>query len=299
MTRTVGTGKCVLAALSVGLLGGLDSLQAQIQVSLTLDRNEYLLYEPIEVKVQITNQSGVPIDTTRMARNEPWLEFLITTPDNEEIGHTDREWSPPRLALLSGQTRTIAFNLTPYYQLRDTGRYRVAALAAQAGRHYSSRTINFAIINGAAIWKQNFMAPPAADDAKRNPRPRLYSLLVHRRHDRNMLYARIQNPEAGRVYCTVPVGDLVNYGEPHARIDKNGDFHIFHQSGTRLYTYTQFSINGKRLKVRMFSNISTNPTMVTDEDGTTEVVGGEEIFLDEKMRETVIPTPLLAEPPNE
>lgn len=283
--------------LLLWLTGVCASLQAQIQVSLSTDRNEYLLYEVLDVTVKVANQSGEVLDMARMAQSEPWIDFVISTPENEEISHTDRPWSPPRFALIPGEVRSLTFNLTPNFQIREAGRYRVKAVVTQVGRRYSSRTINFSVIQGATIWKQNFLAPPGVNDVKRELRPRLYSLLVHRNNDRNVLYLRIQNPEAGWVFCTTPLGEAVNYGEPRARIDKHGDCHIFHQSGTRIFTYTRFSVMGKRLTTRFFSNISSPPNMIVDDNGNTEVIGGEELFVDENQRQSVIPTPPLGNPP--
>jgi hypothetical protein len=275
------------------------SVQAQIGLSLTLERNEYLLYEALEAKVQVTNQTSEPLDMARMAGDEPWIDFVITTAEGEEITHTDRAWSPPRVGLISGQVRSLTFNLTPYFEIRDPGRYRVTAVVMMAGRRYSSRALNFSLVNGVPIWKQTFIAPPDPADAKRETRPREYSLIIHRDNLRNMLYLRIQNIEAGRVYCTTGLGEVVNYGAPRARIDKRGDCHVFHQSASRTFTYNRFSVMGKRIKARFFTNISSVPSMVVDDDGETEVVGGEELFFDENQKQTTVPTAPFGTPPGQ
>lgn len=268
----------------------------QIEVDLSSTKPEYLLYEPIDIKVKLTNISSEPLDMARMAKEESWLEFYVRTLDDEEVDSSGRTWIPAKTTLLPGQIKTLSVNLLPLFLIRETGVYRVAVQVKLQDKQWNSPTIRFSVVNGSVIWKQNYVAPPDLKDPNKKPRPRFYSLLIHQTNQATHLYAQIQNPEEQRIFCCTFLGNILNYGEPHARVDFQGNLHIFHQSGTRTFNYTRFTSNGKLLGTRFFSNISSIPKMVTLDKGETEIVGGEEIFISDQ-KEQVIPTPPLAKPP--
>ena len=299
MTRLYSSPRPILFAVLLFMAGMSFPVCAQTRVSLALERTEFLLYEPIEAGVRIDNQSAEPLDMEHLSKGEPWLDFFIVTPENEQIGRVEKVWKPPALSVPPGETSSVTVNLLPWFLIRDSGEYRVTAVVSIGGNRIVSRPVAFTVVNGVMIWERRFIAPPASDDASQTPRPRHYSLLIQRRDDRQVLYVRIQNPEAGRVYCTTPVGSIVNFGEPRTRIDLRGDLHVFHQSGARLFNFTKFSPTGKLLGARYFSNISSTPTMVAVENKETEIVGGEERFADDdKQQDEIAAAPVVRTPPN-
>jgi hypothetical protein len=283
--------------LSCGL--GLFALaaSAQIEVQLSFDKEQYLLYEPIEAKVKLLTLSD-PVNLSRPGEKTPWLDFFVTTQEDEEVDHTDRAWIPPRMILMQNQVKTVAVNLIPLFQIREPGGYKASAQITFNGKQINSSAVKFTIVSGTSIWKQRYTAPADPADPAKKLRPRLYSLLIHRNLSGHMTYARIQNVEEEKVYCTTPLGSIVNYGDPKAKIDSKGNFHVFHQSGTRIFNYTRFSPLGTRLSTRWFSNLSSPPSMATLEDGEIEIIGGEEYFPDKDPKgQQTIPTPPVARPP--
>ncbi|MBI4025955.1 MAG: hypothetical protein HY360_13295 [Verrucomicrobia bacterium] len=273
------------------------ALHAQVGVDISMERSSFLLYEEIEAQVKLSNYLSEPLDMARMSGGGPWLSFYVTTAEEEEIAAGERAWTPPRVALLPGQMKSVSVNLTPYFLIRDPGEYRVAALVIHGGKRVSSRALKFSVVNGVTIWQQRYTAPAEPGDASRKPRPRLYSLLMHRINQLQTIYARIQNPEANFICCTTLLGNIVNYGEPRARVDLRGDLHVLHQSGTRIYNYTRFSAVGKRLENRFFANLTSPPIMVTGQNDETEIIGGEEIFQERDQKQQVIPTAPIAKTP--
>lgn len=282
------TRRLILAACL--LSSAIPAAHAQVGIEVSLDESEYILYEPITVRVRLTNHTAEALDLQRMAGDHPWLGFVVTTREEDEVEPTDQQWTPPKISLLAGQIRTVTANITPLFTLRESGQYRVAAQITLGGKTRVTRPARFTLVKGATIWEREFSAPSAPGSASKAARPRLYSLVVHRGEKGQLLYARILDPEAHRAYCTTPLGNIVNFGEPRARIDLKGNFHIFHQSGTRIFTYSTFNAQGKRLTVRYFSNIGSNPEMVVTDHDETEVVGGEEIIPGKDDIERTLPT---------
>ncbi|MDD2707946.1 MAG: hypothetical protein PHV34_08050 [Verrucomicrobiae bacterium] len=269
---------------------------AQVFVRLSSQRNEFLLFEPIKIQVELVNQTGEVIDTGRMKTDGPWLEFMVTNMDHESISQGSVAYSPPRIALLSNQSKVLTVNLTPYFPIQKPGRYLVNATVSLMKKSISSNSLGFAMVRGSMIWSRLFKAPPAADDPSHTPRDRLYALFAHRQAKGQILYACVREPDEGRVFCMEALGNMIDYGDPQSRIDNQGTFHIFYQSGTRTFTYVRFSVNGKFLGVRYFANLSSQPSLVVLDNREMEVLGGEEIFIDEKTGETVVPTAPLVRP---
>ena len=271
---------------------------ADVGIRLSLERKEFLLYEPVDVRVQVSNYSSETLDMARMSGETPWLDFFVMTPRSEKIPPSKDLWNPPNLILMPGEVKSISINLTPYFLLRDPGDYQVMAQVMMKGQPVStSSTIEFTIMKGATIWQQPYTAPVNPDAASKTSRPRLYSLIVHRIDRDQILYAQILNPAENRVLCITPLGNVINFGEPQTRIDLQGNLHVFHQSGVRLFNYTRFSADGKWLGTRQFSNIGSAPTMVAGKNNETNIIGGEEVFEGPNQTLQPVPTPPLIKSP--
>ncbi len=273
-------------------------VDADVGVRLSLERKEYLLYEPLDIQVRVSNYSSETLDMARMAEETPWLDFFVMTPQSERISLSKKPWNPPNLILLPGEVKSISINLMPYFLLRDSGDYQVMAQVMKKGQPVStSSTIKFTIMKGTTIWQQPYAAPANPDAASKTSRPRLYSLIIHRIDRDQILYAQILNPAENHVLCITPLGNLINFGEPQTRIDLQGNLHVFHQSGVRLFTYTRFSADGKWLGTRQFSNIGSAPAMVAGKNNETNIIGGEEVFEGPNRTLQPVPTPPLVKSP--
>ena len=91
----------------------------QIEVDISSTKSEYLLYEPIDIKVKLTNISSEPLDMARMAKEESWLNFYVRTLDDEEVESSGRTWIPAKTTLLPGQIKTLSVNLLPLFLIRE------------------------------------------------------------------------------------------------------------------------------------------------------------------------------------
>jgi hypothetical protein len=274
------------ASLGIGLFFGLLAtlpgiVHGQLSLQLKINRPEWILYEPIDLEVLIGNQTMQSIDLSMTSGDRPWVEFTILRKD-ETVQRTSREWMPPATMIGPGEIRDFKVNITPLYKIRESGEYTILAHINHRGRQYPSRPLRVTIVQGSMVWKQSLKLPPRADDPSSDYRARDYSLIVHRTSLGEGLYVRSVDPERSLVYGTHNIGSLVNYHEPSARLDLSGTLHVLHQSGTRVYTYTQFTSEGKLAKARFFSNLSSSPEMVVGDESETLIVGGEEIFKGEK-----------------
>ncbi len=86
--------RCFALFLVFGLLAP-SCARAQVSVELAFSQGEYILFEEIVAMVKITNATGQPLDLARMAKDKPWIDFLIVSADHIEAEHTSKKWEPP------------------------------------------------------------------------------------------------------------------------------------------------------------------------------------------------------------
>ncbi len=252
---------------------------AQVDAEIGIERDNLLLYEPIRLLVQLTNLSSEPIESSRMSGEKPWLEILIARPDDTAVPRTEIPWAPPSALLMPSQKRVLAVDLLPAFQVREPGAYRIHARVFFGGRTAASRVLKFTVERGTPVWQQQVVLPPDPKASSPHPRTRLYSLLVHHFGETRDLFVRIQDPREDRVFCTAHVGPFVNSSDLETKVDHEGGLHILQRAGSRIFRYSRFTVTGKPLPQRLFSNIGSNPRLASLGNETVDVVGGEEVVM--------------------
>jgi len=287
--RRAGLGLSVL----VGLLAasGVGSAWGYVEVRILPVKQEFLLYAPVEVQVEVANFQSAALDLGETPGQQPSLDFFVVTTDHVKINRISESWKMPTTTIPPNASKTLTVDLLPLFELRELGEYMAMAEVVQDGKSIgASPGIRFQIAKGSTIWEQRYTAPPSPEDAMGQSRPRTYSLVLHRLESERHLYVRVINPEKKRVLCTTTLGTVVNFGEPETRIDLKGALHVFHQSGTRLFTYSRISADGKWLGSRYFSNMGSAPKMVAGGKDQVEIMGGEEVFPTSDSKWSTIPS---------
>lgn len=269
---------------------------AQVDAEIALERDSLLLYEPIRVLVQLTNLSPKPLDLARASSEKPWLEIFVVRTDDTAVPRTAQPWTPPVALLAPGQKRVLETNILPAFQIREPGDYRIHVRVNDRGRSAAARTLKLSIDRGAILWQQQALLPAAKGAA--DAQTRLYTLLLHRRGETRDLFVRVEDPQHDRVFGAFLLGPWVNSADFEAKVDPEGALHVLQRAGARIFRYSCVMPNGKIKPQRVFSNIGSAPRLALLGNDAIEVVGGEEIVLDDDKAEGLIPTAPIAAPPN-
>jgi hypothetical protein len=266
--------------------------QGQFEVELSLDAKNYLKYEPITAHVKISNLTGHTIGLFNH-RDKPWLSFYVSRQSGEQVDELGVEYDLQQAQVAGGDTLTVHVNLTPVYNIRAPGIYRVMAVvnSASYNRQIKSNICQFDLASGRPIWQETvvlFPSGPVSEAAipdtmapqmlSTNDERRTYVLLAHREGRGEKLYARVEDGGKGVVYGLLQLGVLVGFGKPVARVDNEANLHVLHQTGSRAYSYSKISKQGKRLDYKIYSNIYSRPEFKTQGDGGITVVGGEQTY---------------------
>ena len=113
------------------------------------------------------------------------------------------------------------------------------------------------------------------------PRPtaagttRTITLLSHRFPQTMQLYIRIQDKQAGIVYCTHQLGRFLSFGNPNILLDAQNRVHILQNAAPKAYVYSKIGLNGEVMERKSYNEFSSRPELRRGSDGSVLVVGGQ------------------------
>ncbi len=239
---------------------------AQISVSVQTTRSTFLLYERVDLLVNVTNMSDSEISLSN-TEGSPWLSFMVSKRNHLPVKQ-ERESTFNSLTLKVGEMKTLRVNLTPLFSFREEGQYKAAAVIDLPGAgQVVSESIPFQVVNGNKIWSQQ--RPVEGEQYT-------YSLIrFSPEPDRTSLYLRVENPIENTVYTNLSLGEVVSSVEPTVFFDPQGNIQILQPFALGTYLYTRADAKGKVVHQAVFKTFQTIPPRLTKlEDGNVIVVGG-------------------------
>jgi hypothetical protein len=241
-------------------------------VEVLTSQDEFLPGESLPVIARITNRSG---QTLKLGRDNNWLKFSIEAKDGYVVMKTGDAPVAGEFTLESSERANVRVDLSPYFQLSKAGRYNVTAtvFVPEWGQAISSAPKGFEVIQGARIWEQEFGLPKASGDTNSLPQMRRYALQeANYLRSRLTLYAQVTDT-TGKINKVLPIGPMVSFGQPEAKVDKQSNLQVLYQNGPRAFSYTVISPDGDIL-TRQTYDYTTRPQLLPDSNGNLTVVGG-------------------------
>jgi len=260
--------------------------RAQISVSISIKERFHILHEPIVATVVVTNQTGRDITLSDTAQFQ-WFAFRITSEGDRVVPPRDLRYQLPPLPIKSGETVKRSVDLHQLYELGEFGTYRIQANIYFSGldKFFSSRPTHVEITDGRTIWRKTAGVPEGQPGAGQL---RVFSLLSHQRGEVNTLYVRVVDKDDGSIYCTFPIGRLLDGVPPQAEFDSANNLYILQLIGNRAYVLTKITPNGQFAGQTNYSAPKTRPTLRKTSDGALQIIGG--------RRETALAQNPVAEP---
>jgi len=261
------------------LLAGMliPSARAQIGVGAALPRRDYILYEPMMLEISLLNSSG---KNMVFQPDDKWIGLEVIREKVELIPETGRPIVDKPIYLDAASSTTLKTNLTYTHEIREPGDYEIQVKVRYKGRLYASAIQSVTVVNGSVQWKQRFAF---TNPKSRQEEVRDYELVSQKADRGNRLVARIRDPDKKRVMCCTPVGDLMSFGSPEAKIDAGGTLHVLNQTAPKQFVYSKISPEGIREQPRYFLSIGSPPALVESKDEGVLVVGGSEVGNDGKI----------------
>ncbi len=266
-------------ALSLALFLGLAfSAMAQangVSVQLSLAQDQFMPDEDVRVVVRITNLSGQPLT---LGQDNNWVTFSLQGENKLPIEKIGNVPVAGPFTLQSAQVGNKTFNLTPYFNYRRQGRYRVVATLnlPQWNKQISSEAKYFMVMNGvalASVPEIQFGLPVPEGTGSAAPEVRKYSLQKVAYLQDLKLYFRLSD-EAGKTLRVFPIDRMVSFSQPEAQIDRFSNFHVIHQTGAKAFTYCEINPFGQIIARQTYDYTRTRPSLAKNAAGHILVTGG-------------------------
>jgi len=244
------------------------SLSAQVSIGITLEKKEFIQYEPVLVEIEIINRSG---DHLNFETDPESFIIEITKGSYSRIDRSDKEWKLPINNISNGENVKIEINLTPYFQIWKPSSYSISVRIKYPESNIDVRTRSkmFNIVSGRIISDQIIGMP--TDKSKK----RRYSVIAKREIDQELAYVRVSEPDMSSIYAVYHIGNLVDSNDVTTGLDPRNNFHILLHHSPRVYRYYMINPEGEITKISHISSHAHRPKLVKNLNGDIEVIGGQ------------------------
>ncbi len=247
-------------------------LHAQLSVTASVERTNYVSSEPVQITVTVTNTSGNDV-VLGGPNNTSWMNFVVTADNGRQVTAID---SPNADAVIcrAGQSLQKRFNLPRYFHLVDSGTYivRASAYFADLQRWVSSRPVRITINQAARPrWEQTIALPPGHKLAGKYRR---YQLINFHDTDRSYLYVRIIDESTGMFIATYRLSSLEPGREVQPAIDRKQNLHVLCLGSPMVWAHQSVDPDGTVLTQKFYRQGEGVPQLITQSSGEVMVMGG-------------------------
>ncbi len=248
------------------------SAHAQFAVGIAIKQRFFIRHEPVIATVQITNLTGRDITLSDSPQYQ-WFSFSISTEGDRTIPPRDLKYHLPPLNMKAGETVKRSVDLNSLYELGEVGTYRIQAAIYFDGldKFFSSKPTHIELNEGRTIWQRTAGVPEGLPGAGQM---RVFSLISHQRGEVNTLYVRIAGENEGMIFCTLPIGRLLDGMAPQVEFDSANNFYVLSLAGAKNYNLTKFTPDGRLAGQIPYEATKTRPTLRKLADGTLQIIGG-------------------------
>ncbi|MST93876.1 MAG: hypothetical protein EXS33_01140 [Pedosphaera sp.] len=255
--------------LLLALLGALLArVSAQeVTMEIVLDQEQYLRAEAVPVFVRISNLSG---RTLRLGMDPNWLTFTVDA-DGVLLPRQGEGPVTRPFDLESSKTVTLRADLTQHFNLTELGRYTVTAKASlqQLNLGIGAKPKTFNIATGIKLWERDFGVPESNP-----PEARKYALQQVVFLKQKKIYVRVTNVDESKVFRVTPLGTLISFSQPEARVDQSSNLHVLFQDDARNFSYFIVNPSGDIIIRRAYDYTETRPQLAATQNGLILVTGG-------------------------
>jgi hypothetical protein len=265
----------LLAALAVLVVLPVRAQVSGVSAQLSLDEQQYIPGEDIQLKVSIMNRSGQPIT---FGTDNDWLTVTILDDGNVSAPKTGDMPVQGEFSLQSGELGVKTVNPAPYFNLDKMGHYRILATVKipQWNQEITCKPVAFAIGYGVPVLNManlSFGVPPAPGESNSPPVVRSYSLLKANHLSELKLYFRLTD-SYGKIIRVFPLARMLSFSSPEEQVDRLNNLHVLSQTGARDFIYCVLGTDGQWIERQTYVYTDTRPVLHTDNTGDVYVLGG-------------------------
>ncbi|MDP1587325.1 MAG: hypothetical protein Q8M07_06260 [Prosthecobacter sp.] len=239
--------------------------QAQVELTWSLEHNRTVLMEPIHATVRIANYSGHDLDLT--PRGNARLLFDVEDQPTSTVRSNGHPLVRQAVIIPAGETREVAVNLLDAYRIVYGQSYMLTPVLEFGGTRFLGARLSLEVQPGIELLKRDYGMPSSGD-------ARTVSLRLIFRDRGDRVLFRIDNSSTGYCLGVYDLGRIIRFYVPRLEQDRDGAFHVLHQSAPANFTHSVFDYGGVSRGVKIYVARVGDIRLVRNERGAVEVVGG-------------------------
>ena len=263
--------------LTVLLVLASVSSQAQVSLTVAINRANYLLYETIYAKVVLRNYSGQTLAFSDNAEATGSLKFTIDMPDHTKAETRKGAYNALVGTIIKpGATEEVLVPVTSSYVITKPGNYRITATLTHKLLNNESRAeaCTFSICNGLPVWERIMGVPDLFKKTPEEILPPRKAKIVTFNDGRDKVYCLILEDDK-YIYGVARIGSDIGNFPPSCEVDGLCRIHIMIQVSPYVFSYFIYDINCELREKEVYVKTQTVPTLVLDsKEGSVLVVGG-------------------------
>lgn len=261
----------IFSILSSFLMLGLSAvLNAQVQVSLQMERNSYLVGESIPVQITLTNLTGKDIDFEG-TNERPWLDFMVRA---NNLGVPVKPARKPlfgKVTVPAGEAVSRRINLAEIYAFTELGNfsiYAIVRLPHQTEKGFQSNRRLFTVSTSPPQWSKKVGVPGTEKTHE-------YRLIQFTDGQNAYLYAQVADDKSGHPIRTYQLGNYLAFRKPLTDVDQALNMHVLYMVNPQFWRHVSISPTGKFLGQKLYRPTpEAHPRLVKNDAGDVFVNGG-------------------------
>lgn len=196
----------------------------QVDVTLTLAYNAFVVGEPVLVQVDALNATRDLIDLGGKGSKDSLFVEITKGGQYNELSPFNSDPLVASATLKPGQTLQHKVELDKWFSLVEEGRYVARAVLVHNGVRYESVKKSFDVVPGIPLKDgvQMFV--------NRQNLKRLFKLVYWHRNQADRLFLRIDDDLGGRIWDTIDLGVLQRLSPPKLDISPEGEVTVVHRA---------------------------------------------------------------------
>ncbi len=268
------TGAMRKLLLALALTGTLiQTMQAQVNIEVILEQEQYLRSESLPVQVRISNDSGRAL---RLGDDPEWLAFTIQDESGKQVLRTGEVPLAKPFTIEPTKTVRLRTDLMPHFDLSQVGHYtlNLKMRVPQLNEEISAKPTSFDIISGVTLWEKN-VGVPGTDPLV----TRKYALQQATFFKQQRLYVRVTDATGARVVKVISLGQSLSMSRPETKVDNVSHLHVLFQNDRQAYLYGIVTTDGELIIRQSYEIAGRRPQLRSEADGRVVVAGGQRKIL--------------------
>lgn len=256
----------LLAMVLAGTLA--TAAQAQVNVELVLDQEQYLRNESLPVRVRISNDSGRAL---RLGEDPEWLTFTITEESGKQVLKTGEVPLAKPFTIEPAKTVSLRTDLMPHFDLSQVGHYtlNLKMKVPQINEEISAKPKSFDIISGVTLWEKNVGVPGTEPLVTRK-----YALQHATYFKQQRLYVRVTDATGLRIVNVASLGQSLSISQPETMVDNVSHLHVLFRNNQETFFYGVITTDGDLIIRQTYEFAPSPPKLRAETDGRVVVAGG-------------------------